>query len=142
SSPASAPSARASWRFGPSADSASKSPAFRIHVALRQRGAGDIRMRGASGAAIERGGTGIMPEPRTATGSLYACAAVLLGLVVAGCTTADPGSLAKAEIDPASGSEANIDSLTAVIQRAPSDANGYNVRGTAYGKAGKLRDAL
>ena len=54
----------------------------------------------------------------------------------------DQASFIKADIEPAAGSEANINSLTAVIQRNPSDANGYNVRGTAYGRAGETREAI
>ena len=40
------------------------------------------------------------------------------------------------------GSQVNISSLSAVVSQNPSDANGYNVRGTAYGKAGKYKEAL
>jgi len=50
--------------------------------------------------------------------------------------------LTRVQVDPAAGSQANIGSLSAVIAQNPSDANAYNVRGTAYGRAGKLREAI
>jgi regulator of sirC expression with transglutaminase-like and TPR domain len=42
----------------------------------------------------------------------------------------------------AAGSEVNIASLSAVVQQNPQDASAYNVRGTAYGRAGKYREAI
>ena len=45
-------------------------------------------------------------------------------------------------IDRTQGSQQNISSLTAVINANPSDPEGYNVRGAAYGKAGESRKAL
>ena len=82
-----------------------------------------------------------MPESGTGTGRRLAFATAMVALLAAGCTT-DQSTFNKAVIDPAAGSEANIGSLTTVIQRNPSDANGYNVRGTAFGQAGKLKEAI
>src|SRR5688572_25049861 len=45
-------------------------------------------------------------------------------------------------VDPETASEANIESLSAVIARDPSNAESYNVRGSAYGRAGRYREAL
>ena len=63
--------------------------------------------------------------------------------LAAGCQT-QPTNFGKSEdiVDPAAGSQANIGSLSAVIAQNPNDANAYNVRGTAYGRAGKLREAI
>ena len=47
-----------------------------------------------------------------------------------------------ATIEAAQGSEQNIASLTAVIARSPQDPEAYNVRGSAYGRAGQYREAL
>ena len=61
----------------------------------------------------------------------------------AGCqTTVRPVSSRPTTSTRLPGPQANIGSLTAVIAQNPNDANGYNVRGTAYGKAGKLREAI
>ncbi|MCB1488301.1 MAG: tetratricopeptide repeat protein, partial [Bauldia sp.] len=69
-------------------------------------------------------------------------ALLIAGLTVAaGCQTS-PTAFTSADIDPATGSAVNIGSLSTVISQNPQDANGYNVRGTAYGKAGKLREAV
>src|SRR3979490_1532803 len=64
-------------------------------------------------------------------------------LLAAGCQT-QPSNFGKPDdmVDPGAGSQANIGSLSAVIAQNPSDANAYNVRGTAYGRAGKLREAI
>src|SRR5690606_28152292 len=63
---------------------------------------------------------------------------------LAGCTSTGSRSSATAagEIDSSTGSEVNISSLSSVVSQNPSDASAYNVRGTAYGKAGKLRQAI
>lgn len=45
-------------------------------------------------------------------------------------------------IDREQGSEQNIASLTSVITANPNDPEGYNVRGSAYGKAGQFNSAL
>ena len=44
-------------------------------------------------------------------------------------------------IDTAQGSNENIASLTSVIDRNSADPEAYNVRGSAYGRAGKYREA-
>src|SRR5258708_23958254 len=78
---------------------------------------------------------------RMATRAKWAALAVLA--LVAGCQT-QPSNFGKPDdmVDPAAGSQANIGSLSAVIAKNPNDANGYNVRGTAYRRAGKLREAI
>ncbi len=45
-------------------------------------------------------------------------------------------------VDAAAASEVNIDSLTAVVKQNPSDPAAYNLRGTAFGRAGKLKEAM
>src|SRR5690606_16707411 len=45
-------------------------------------------------------------------------------------------------VDPAQASAENIASLTAVISRSPNDPEAYNVRGSAYGRAGRYKEAL
>src|SRR5262245_9646964 len=80
--------------------------------------------RGDSGAAIVRGGAGML-QRASGTGRRFAFLVAAIALLAAGCTT-DQSTFNKAVIDPAAGSEANIGSLTTVIQRNPTDANGYN----------------
>ncbi len=66
-----------------------------------------------------------------------------LSAALTGCISAPSGpDLDTAVIDPNAGSEANLASLTAVIQANPGDASAYNVRGTALGQAGRLQEAL
>src|SRR4051794_34251166 len=67
-------------------------------------------------------------------------AALAAGLPLAACTTGPSGEMAT--IEAAQGSSENIESLTSVINRNPTDAEGYNVRGSAYGRAGRYREAL
>ena len=66
--------------------------------------------------------------------------ASLAMLALAGCQTSSTNLLAP--IDKAQGSSENISSLTAVIERNPRDPEGYNVRGSAYGRAGRYKEAL
>ena len=65
--------------------------------------------------------------------------AAMFGL--AGCETTNTTD-AVIRIDKAQGSEENIASLTAVINANPKDPEGYNVRGSAYGRGGQFRQAL
>jgi tetratricopeptide (TPR) repeat protein len=67
-------------------------------------------------------------------------AVLLAGLPLAACQTGPTGEVAT--IEAAQGSEQNIESLTAVITRSPRDPEAYNVRGSAYGRAGDYRQAL
>jgi tetratricopeptide (TPR) repeat protein len=78
-------------------------------------------------------------DTRTPAKSL---AVLLLGAtLLAGCQSSrDDYDLTV--VNAAAGAEANITSLTAAIEQNPSDATAYNVRGTAYGQAGALREAL
>ena len=46
------------------------------------------------------------------------------------------------DLNPDQGSQENIASLTAVVERNPKNAEAYNVRGTAFGKAGRNCEAL
>ena len=62
-------------------------------------------------------------------------------LVLAGCQTASNVHDFD-DVDRAMGSEANISSLSSVVNQNPSDASGYNVRGTALGRAGRYDQAL
>lgn len=68
-------------------------------------------------------------------------AAMLGALALAGCQTASNVHDFDT-VDRAMGSEANISSLSSVVDRNPSDASGYNVRGTALGRAGRYDQAL
>jgi tetratricopeptide (TPR) repeat protein len=69
---------------------------------------------------------------------MFAVAA--MGAFLSACETTPGNGLAP--VDAAQGSSENIASLTAVINRAPQNPEGYNVRGTAYGRAGKYSQAL
>jgi TPR repeat protein len=66
------------------------------------------------------------------------CASVAIVLVA--CRT----QLANVPVqsDPEAGSATNIESLTAVIARDPNNPESYNVRGSAYGRAGQYREAI
>ncbi len=64
-------------------------------------------------------------------------AAALLALTVAGCQSSTTTALST--VDKAQGSSENISSLTSVIQSNPRDPEGYNVRGSAYGKSGRYK---
>ena len=65
--------------------------------------------------------------------------AILTGLTLSGCQSSR--GMGGVDIDTSAGSQVNIASLTAVVQQNPYDASAYNVRGTAYGKAGDLKAA-
>src|SRR5690606_20223713 len=67
----------------------------------------------------------------------------VLGIVVAGLAACQSMPIdSSTMVDAAQGSELNIASLTAVIERSPGDAEAYNMRGTALGRGGKYREAL
>ena len=66
-------------------------------------------------------------------------ATALLALTIAGCQSS---TTALSTVDKAQGSSENISSLTSVIQSNPRDPEGYNVRGSAYGKSGRYKEAL
>jgi tetratricopeptide (TPR) repeat protein len=67
-------------------------------------------------------------------------ALALAGLALSACQSGPTGELNK--IDAAQGSTENISSLSSVIARNPRDPEAYNVRGSAYGRAGKYSAAL
>ena len=64
--------------------------------------------------------------------------AIVTALGLAGCTTGSTSD-AVIRIDKAQGSQENIASLTSVINANPQDPEGYNVRGSAYGRGGDFR---
>src|SRR5690606_28578155 len=70
--------------------------------------------------------------------NLVMSAALSVGL--AACGTTDTTDTIR--INKAQGAEENIASLTSVIKANPSDPEGYNTRGSAYGRAGQFGDAL
>ena len=63
-----------------------------------------------------------------------------LGMGLAACGTTDTTDTIR--INKEQGTEQNIASLTAVIDANPSDPEGYNTRGSAYGRAGQFSNAL
>ena len=66
--------------------------------------------------------------------------ALLTAIGLSGCQTASTDTVIR--IDKAQGSSENIASLTSVINANPQDPEGYNVRGTAYGRGGEFSRAL
>ncbi len=76
----------------------------------------------------------------TRSGGATMMAALLAGLLLSACQSGPTGELTT--IDTAQGSDQNISSLTSVIDRNPQDPEAYNVRGSAYGRGGKYREAL
>ena len=82
----------------------------------------------------------ISVERKTAFRGFALTAALLSGLMLAACQTAPTGEFNS--IDKAQASSENISSLSAVIQRNPQDPEGYNVRGSAYGRGGQYQAAL
>jgi tetratricopeptide (TPR) repeat protein len=72
---------------------------------------------------------------------ILASLALAAALGLAGCETTNTSD-AVIRIDKAQGSQENIASLTAVINANPRDPEGYNVRGSAYGRGGEFRKAL
>lgn len=67
---------------------------------------------------------------------------VAIAMLAACSSTKGQRGTLTSDIDNSAGSVVNIDSLTEVVQQNPGDASAYNVRGSAYGKAGKLREAI
>ena len=61
---------------------------------------------------------------------------------LSGCATSSPQTNDVFQLDRAQGSEGNIASLTSVINANPQDPEGYNVRGSAYGRAGDSKRAI
>lgn len=73
--------------------------------------------------------------------------AALAALFLAACQTAGVGGNTNTNLlpepsNPAVGSQVNLQSLTDVINRNPSDPSAYNVRGIAYAESGRTRDAI
>ncbi len=67
-------------------------------------------------------------------------AALITLMALAGCATTTSTDMIT--VDRAQGSQENIASLSSVISSSPQDPEGYNVRGTAYGRAGEFSRAL
>src|SRR5438105_4183347 len=68
---------------------------------------------------------------------------VVAGALLLGACQTQTANFGRSEdVDPAAASKVNIGSLTDTIKQNPNDANAYNVRGTAFGRAGKLNDAI
>ena len=72
--------------------------------------------------------------------SFTKAAVVLAGLGLSACVGGSPVDGLK--VDKAQGSYENIGSLTQVVNANPRDPEAYNVRGSAYGRAGKFSAAL
>jgi tetratricopeptide (TPR) repeat protein len=81
-----------------------------------------------------------IPALSRAMPRLTACTALLAGaLALAGCQSSGyPG----ADIDTSAASTVNIASLSTVIAQNPNDPTSYNVRGSAYGRAGRFKEAI
>lgn len=67
---------------------------------------------------------------------------VLLAGFLAGCQGTSLQNAGLSGQNTQAGSAANLDSLTAVVERTPNDPNAYNIRGAALGKAGRYDDAI
>jgi tetratricopeptide (TPR) repeat protein len=65
--------------------------------------------------------------------------ALASALALAGCQSS---AVPLSEGDASAGSTVNIDSLSTVIAQNPNDATTYNVRGSAYGRAGRFKEAI
>ncbi len=65
---------------------------------------------------------------------------ISVGLLLGACQTSEITNVTN--VDKEQGSAANIESLTMVVNRNPNDAEAYNVRGAAYGRAGNSAKAL
>ena len=61
--------------------------------------------------------------------------ASVLTLAIAGCQSTSTADMTG--IDKAQGSTENISSLNEVIRNNPKDPEAYNVRGSAFGRAGQ-----
>jgi tetratricopeptide (TPR) repeat protein len=85
--------------------------------------------------------TSSVPRARTSSrviGAVLLTTVLAMGLTACGTTdTTDTIRINKEQ-----GTEQNIASLTAVIDANPSDPEGYNTRGSAYGRAGQFSRAL
>src|SRR5262245_53993761 len=66
--------------------------------------------------------------------------ALAAALSLAACQSGMPNI--PVSVDPETGSEANLQSLTEVISRDPNNAESYNVRGSALGRAGRYDEAM
>src|ERR1700743_3136170 len=88
-------------------------------------------------ASVSSNSSGLFSKMRLAPLPLLA----LVGaLCLAGCQTNNADTVIR--IDKAQGSQENIASLTSVISANPQDPEGYNVRGSAYGRAGEFSRSL
>jgi len=82
----------------------------------------------------------ILMRGRAARGMRTGLVLLALASALAACATNDTTDTIR--INKEQGTEENISSLTAVIESNPTDPEGYNTRGSAYGRAGEFRRAL
>jgi len=71
---------------------------------------------------------------------VFATSCIALSLAVSACVPGSPTSGLTFEKDQ--GSSENIGSLTRVVNANPQDPTAYNIRGSAYGRAGRFSAAL
>ena len=79
-----------------------------------------------------------------ACGTLVAAALFLDAVLLAGCSSDAflSTTMPEAQEAAAATSEANLASLTSVVERNPNDPQAYNTRGSVYGQAGRYEQAL
>ena len=81
-------------------------------------------------------------QPKLGRPCLGLAAFVLLGSAAISACTSTSAVTDLNTVDRAQASSENISSLTAVVNRNSQDPEAYNVRGSAYGKGGRYREAL
>src|SRR5690606_10022107 len=97
--------------------------------ALRHGGHADIS-DGSSIPAATNGGSMNMAYNKWSGSFLGRPLLLLVGLTLAGCQSqGGTRDLQVSNVDPDIGGQTNIGSLTDVVKRNPTDANGYNIRG-------------
>ena len=84
----------------------------------------------------------IMLKVKAPKNLLRAASLIALGALAACGSTGGATFSDLMPVDAAQGSAENIASLTAVIDRTPNNPGAYNVRGAAYGRAGRYKEAL
>ena len=95
----------------------------------------------ASMTELHSGKTGTAKaQPRLSSRVMAICLTLSAGGFLAACQSTSTTDLIRVEREQ--GSEENIASLSSVIAANPRDPEAYNVRGSAYGRAGQFRSAL
>ena len=82
----------------------------------------------------------ILAPVAPASRACVAAPALAAALILSACTTSN--SVSGLSIEKEQGTEENISSLTRVVERNPNNPEAYNVRGSAYGRAGQFDEAL